>query len=45
MIGIDCDGFDLRASDAVYRIEFETEIRDAQAARAQLVSLAKIARA
>ena len=45
MIGIDCDGFDLRVSDAVYRIEFETEIRDAQAARAQLVSLANIARA
>ena len=45
MIGIDCDGFDLRVSNAVYRIEFETEIRDAQAARAQLVSLAKIARA
>lgn len=45
MIGIDCDGFDLRASDEVYRIEFETEIRDAQAARAQLVSLADIARA
>jgi len=44
MIGIDCDGFDLRASDEVYRIEFETEIRDAQAARTQLVSLANIAR-
>ena len=45
MIGIDCDGFDLRASDEVYRIEFETEIRDARAARAKLVSLADIARA
>jgi putative heme iron utilization protein len=44
MIGIDCDGFDLRASDEVYRIDFETEIRDAQAARAMLVSLANIAR-
>jgi hypothetical protein len=45
MIGIDCDGFDLRANDEVYRIDFESEIQDAQAARAQLVSLANIARA
>jgi heme iron utilization protein len=45
MIGIDCDGFDLRANDAVYRIEFASEIRDAQAARAKLVGLANIARA
>jgi putative heme iron utilization protein len=44
MIGIDCDGFDLRVSDEVYRIEFETEIRDARAARAKLVSLASITR-
>lgn len=45
MIAIDCDGFDLRVRDKVYRIEFETEIRDARAARAALVSLANIARA
>lgn len=45
MIAIDCDGFDLRANDQVYRIEFETEIRDAQAARGQLIALANIARA
>ncbi len=45
MIGIDCDGFDLRVGNDVHRIEFDTEIRDAQAARAKLVSLANIARA
>ena len=45
MIGIDCDGFDLRVGDEVYRIEFESEIQNAKAARAQLVSLANIARA
>ena len=44
MIGIDCDGFDLRVRDEICRIEFETETRDAQAARAILVSLASIAR-
>ncbi len=45
MIGIDCDGFDLRVGNDVHRIEFDTEIRDALAARAKLVSLANIARA
>ena len=44
MIGIDCDGFDLRVSDDVYRFDFEGEIRDAAAARAKLASLASIAR-
>ncbi len=45
MIGIDCDGFDLRVSDEIYRIEFESDVHDTQAARAHLVSLASIARA
>jgi putative heme iron utilization protein len=44
MIGIDCDGFDLRARDEICRIEFETGTRDARAARANLMSLASIAR-
>ena len=44
MVGIDCDGFDLRVGDEVFRIDFDTEIRDAQAARAKLVSLAGVAR-
>jgi len=44
MIGIDCDGCDLRVSEQVYRIDFDSEVRDAAAARAMLVSLANIAR-
>lgn len=44
MVGIDCDGFDLRANDTVYRFDFDTDIRDAQEARAKLVSLASAAR-
>lgn len=44
MIGIDCDGFDLRADDNIYRVDFESGICDAQDARAALATLARIAR-
>lgn len=44
MIGIDCDGFDLHANEKIHRFDFDAEIRDAQSARAKLVSLAHIAR-
>ena len=45
MIGIDCDGFDLRADGEVLRIGFENEVKDAGEARTQLVRLAQASRA
>jgi putative heme iron utilization protein len=45
MIGVDCDGFDLRADGEVLRIGFETEVKDAGEARAELVKLAQASRA
>jgi heme iron utilization protein len=45
MIGIDCDGFDVRADDRVLRFDFPTPIADAQDARRELVALAQRARA
>lgn len=45
MIGIDCDGFDLRADDRILRFDFTGEVRDANAARVELVNLAKASRA
>lgn len=49
MIGIDSDGFDVRAKDAagsrVLRFDFDAPIHDAQDARAALVSLSKACRA
>ncbi|MEQ1880536.1 MAG: DUF2470 domain-containing protein [Burkholderiales bacterium] len=44
MIGIDCDGFDLRADGVRRRCDFDGEVKDAQAARAELVKLARLAR-
>lgn len=44
MVGIDCDGFDVRAAGSVLRFDFATEIRDAQSARAALVEMARAAR-
>lgn len=45
MLGIDCDGFDIGASVnnkiTTLRFHFETQIHDAQSARAALVSLSK----
>jgi hypothetical protein len=45
MIGIDCDGFDVRADGQTLRFEFAEPVLDADAARAALVKLAKDARA
>lgn len=45
MIGIDADGFDVRADQQVLRFNFEQPIQDAQGARAALVTLAQACRA
>lgn len=45
MIGIDCDGFDVRADGEVRRIEFGSEVKDAGEARTELVKLAQASRA
>ena len=45
MVGIDCDGFDLRADGHVLRFDFPAPVRDAESARAALVDLAGQARA
>ncbi|CUA99381.1 HugZ family pyridoxamine 5'-phosphate oxidase [Thiomonas bhubaneswarensis] len=45
MVGIDCDGFDVRADGHVLRFDFATPVLDAEAARAALVDLARQARA
>ncbi|SRR5258706_16221954 len=44
MIGIDCDGFDMRADGEVLRIEFGSEVKDAGEARTELVKLARAGR-
>jgi heme oxygenase (biliverdin-IX-beta and delta-forming) len=41
MIGIDCDGFDVRADGELLRFDFETRVLDALQARAALVKMAK----
>lgn len=45
MIGIDCDGFDVRADGQRLRFEFDAPVLDASSARAALVKLAQEARA
>lgn len=45
MIGIDCDGFDVRADGEVLRIDFDREVKDAGEARTELVKLAQSSRA
>jgi hypothetical protein len=45
MIGIDCDGFDVRADGEVLRFDFATEVADAAQARTELVRLAQASRA
>jgi putative heme iron utilization protein len=45
MIGIDCDGFDVRADGEILRIEFGSEVKDAGEARTELVKLAQASRA
>jgi putative heme iron utilization protein len=44
MIGIDPDGFDLRADQEHLRFDFETPVTDAAGARTALVNLAQAAR-
>lgn len=41
MIGIDCDGCDVRADGKILRIDFEPAVTTAEKARAALVALAK----
>ncbi len=45
MVGIDCDGFDLRADEQILRFDFSGEVTDVHAARTELVNLAKASRA
>jgi putative heme iron utilization protein len=45
MIGIDCDGLDVRADGKLVRIEFEQPVLDAAQAREALVKLAQQCRA
>jgi putative heme iron utilization protein len=44
MIGIDCDGFDVRADGELLRIDFDTVVTSPEAARGALVALARRAR-
>jgi len=41
MIGMDCDGFDVRADDRVVRFRFEQPVTTAARARAALIALAR----
>lgn len=41
MVGIDCDGFDLRADGELLRFDFDQPVLDAEAARTALVTMAK----
>ena len=45
MIGIDCDGFDVRANGEVLRFDFDEPVTDAASARAALAAVARQARA
>lgn len=45
MIGIDCDGLDIRADAEVLRFDFPGEARDAGEARVELIKLAQASRA
>jgi putative heme iron utilization protein len=45
MIGIDPDGFDVRAEESILRFDFAQPVQDAQQARQALVALAQAARA
>ena len=44
MVGIDCDGFDVRADGALLRFEFAQPVLDPQGARAALIALARDSR-
>jgi len=41
MLGIDTDGFDVRADDKILRFDFDTPVTDAQSARTALVAMSK----
>ena len=45
MIGIDCDGFDVRADKSLLRFEFPYTVHDATSARTTLAELARTCRA
>jgi putative heme iron utilization protein len=45
MVGIDCDGFDVRAEGELLRFDFETPVLDAMQAREALVKMAKESKA
>lgn len=45
MLGIDSDGFDLRAGDRILRFSFEQPIHDAMSARTALVAMTEACRA
>ena len=45
MIGVDCDGIDVRSDGDILRIEFSTEVKDAGEARRELIRLAQASRA
>jgi len=44
MVGIDCDGFNVRADGKLLRFDFDRPVTDAAEARAALVALARAAR-
>ncbi|MBI1174803.1 MAG: DUF2470 domain-containing protein [Sideroxydans sp.] len=44
MLGIDCDGFDVRADGRILRFDFGQPVLDAQQARAALVELSQLSR-
>lgn len=44
MLGIDCDGFDVRADGMVLRFDFDQPVMDAQQARTVLVEMARVAK-
>ena len=44
MIGIDCDGFDVRADGKILRLEFNQPVLDAIQARTALVAMAQESR-
>lgn len=45
MVGIDCDGFDVRADGELLRLDFDTPVLDAMQAREALVKMAKESKA
>jgi hypothetical protein len=45
LVGIDCDGFDVRADTDILRFEFESLVTDAPQARDAVIEIAAMARA